>query len=168
MDRIETYLNKVGQAVVDQGSEFKSKLSRIESSVAVLRSGASFMQQLEKDAPIGLEPADYCDAIKEVADELQPGDRATVNRDQWRELVELAKPHGMTYLNGDIHQNASTIGYHEGLLKMDAPREGSLHFTEFSRRLLGTIAKRKEAERAEKAGKLYDALREALTAKARG
>jgi hypothetical protein len=60
----------------------------------------------------------------------------------------------MTYLNGDIHQNASTIGYHEGLLKMDAPREGSLPFAEFRRRLLGTIAKRKEAERAEKVAKL--------------
>jgi hypothetical protein len=51
LNRIEEYLNKVGQAVIDQGREFQSKLSAIESSVAVIRSGASFMQQLEQDAP---------------------------------------------------------------------------------------------------------------------
>jgi hypothetical protein len=116
VDRIEGYLNKLGQAVVDQGREFKSKLSAIESSVAVIRSGATFMQQLERDAPsmreliqaelrsiserldalrmeqsalaqdtaidplmnngivepqpASLQPGDYCDASKEVADEL--------------------------------------------------------------------------------------------------
>jgi hypothetical protein len=70
VDRIEGYLNKVGQAVVDQGREFKSKLSAIESSVAVIRAEATFMQQLEKDAPVGLKAGDYCDASKEVADEL--------------------------------------------------------------------------------------------------
>jgi hypothetical protein len=116
LDRIEGYLNKVGQAVVDQGREFKSRLSAIESGVAVIRSGATFMQQLERDAPsmreliqaelrpisdridalrmeqsalaqdtaidplmnngivdpqpASLRPGDYCDASKEVADEL--------------------------------------------------------------------------------------------------
>jgi hypothetical protein len=106
VDRIEGYLNKVGQAVVDQRREFNSKLSVIEGSLAVIRSGATFMQQLEKDAPgigdvlraelrpiserldamrfeqyalvqpkkedapQGLQPGDYCDASKEVADEL--------------------------------------------------------------------------------------------------
>jgi hypothetical protein len=55
VDRIEGYLNKVGQAVVDQGREFKSRLSRIETSVAVIRAGASFMQQLEKDAMVDME-----------------------------------------------------------------------------------------------------------------
>ena len=149
-----------------QLDRIESKLDSIKDDIKLIKALGAASDNLVE--PASLQPGDYCDASKEVADELQPGDRATVNRDQWRELVELAKPHGMTYLNGDIHQNASTIGYHEGLLKMDAPRERSLPFTEFRRRLLGTIAKRKEAERAEKVGKLYDALREALTAKARG
>jgi hypothetical protein len=139
--------------IMDHIDDLRFILYKVESSVAVIRSGATFMQQLEKDAPIGLEPGDYCDASKDVVDELQPGDRATVNRDQWRELVELAKPK-LTYLSGNSYLEESTIGYHEGLLKMDTPREGSLHFTEFRRRLLGTIARRKEAERAEKVAAL--------------
>jgi hypothetical protein len=85
LDRIEGYLNKVGQAVVDQGREFKSKLSAIESSVAE-RLDALRMEQyaLAQDTPIdplmnngivepqpaSLRPGDYCDASKEVADEL--------------------------------------------------------------------------------------------------
>jgi hypothetical protein len=248
--------------------EIKAKLSRIESSVAVIRSGASFMQQLERDAPsmreliqaelrpiaerldalrmeqyalaqdaaidplmnngivepqpASLQPGDYCDASKEVADELtamgwkwmwgqrheyafvtkctnnddminlmtpgtthldaptflsrarvtakelglkpveapapqvdelQPGDRATVNREQWRELVDLAKPK-LTYLSGNSYSDERTIGYHEGLLKLDSPGADNLPFPEFRRRLFGTIARRKEAERAEKVAKL--------------
>jgi hypothetical protein len=51
--------------------EIQNTLSKVESSVAVIRSGASFMQQLERDAPVGLQPGDYCDASEEVADELE-------------------------------------------------------------------------------------------------
>jgi hypothetical protein len=85
VDRIEGYLNKVGQAVIDQGREFKSRLNRIESSVAE-RLDALRMEQyaLAQDTPIdplmnngivepqsaSLQPGDYCDASKEVADEL--------------------------------------------------------------------------------------------------
>jgi CRISPR/Cas system CSM-associated protein Csm2 small subunit len=81
VDRIETYLNKVGQAVVDQGREFKSKLSLIESSVKTetrsisdrldaLRFEQYALAQPKEDASQGLQPGDYCDASKEVADEL--------------------------------------------------------------------------------------------------
>jgi hypothetical protein len=67
--------------IMDHIEEVRAMITKVESSVAVIRSGASFMQQLEKevrigndlgttDAPIGLQSGDYCDASKEVADAL--------------------------------------------------------------------------------------------------
>lgn len=48
-------------------------LNKIQNDLSLLLSGASFMQELEKAKPTeeqGLEPGDYTDASKEVADEL--------------------------------------------------------------------------------------------------
>jgi hypothetical protein len=73
-------------AVKHQNSEIKrlsaqittlqSDVSRIESSVAVIRSANTLLGAMDKDLadgkfePQGLQPGDYCDASKEVADEL--------------------------------------------------------------------------------------------------
>lgn len=55
-----------------QLDRIENRLALVESSLAVLRSGATFMQELDKAAPqpIGLSPGDYTDASNETADAL--------------------------------------------------------------------------------------------------
>lgn len=95
---IEVDVNRHGVAIAIAIDNIVKRLTAIEASVAVIRSGATFMQQLEAlppkvvdmpDTPrteaqgwfapsqermdsiaVGLQPGDYCDASKEVADEL--------------------------------------------------------------------------------------------------
>jgi hypothetical protein len=101
-DGVDSNTSRIANAK-DRLCEVEATLSKLESSVAVIRSGATFMQQLEKDAPQGLQSGDYCDASKEVADALTAmgwkwcdGDRAqrpfirikkdlaALNFDEWR------------------------------------------------------------------------------------
>jgi hypothetical protein len=152
LDRIEGYLNKVGQVIVDQGREFKSKLSAIESSVTE-RLDALRMEQyaLAQDtaidplmnngivAPLGLQPGDYCDASKEVADELTamwgrtfiPGIKQGYKYFEWYKseakddaiLVNTGIP-GDTHLDAPTFLSRARVTAKElGLKPVEAPAE---------------------------------------------
>jgi hypothetical protein len=129
VDRIEGYLNKVGQVVVDQGREFKSKLNRIEGSVTE-RLDALRMERyaLAQDTPIdplmnngivepqpaSLQPGDYCDASKEVADELTAMGFKWADGDRWSRPFIRITPDGAA-LNFDVWK--PELGY----THLDAP-----------------------------------------------
>lgn len=71
MDRVHFLVTEVSGKLDRIGD----RLADIEISVALLQSGASFMQELEQATkPIGLQPGDHCsgtpEELKEVADEL--------------------------------------------------------------------------------------------------
>ena len=71
LDRIEDRLKQMEEHLHVSITQREPLFERIESTLAVLRSGASFMQEREQaPKPIGLQPGDYCEASKDVADEL--------------------------------------------------------------------------------------------------
>jgi len=166
LDRIEGYLNKVGQAVIDQGREFKSKLNRIESSVTeridALRMEQSALAQdtaidplmnngIVEPQPASLQPGDYCDASEELADELTAmgfkwydSDRTeeayiTPMRESCNELIN-------THQSYDTHLDAQTF--------LSRARVTAKELELKPVDLAAEEAKRKEAERAEKVAKL--------------
>jgi hypothetical protein len=146
LDRIETYLNKVGQAVIDQGREFKSKLSVIESSVAVIRSANTLLDAMDKDRADGKFEAPQVDELQVFIDQCR------CSLEEAQELMQIAENAGMRVSDVD----GSTGGvylYQENFLHQihgNSFSEKPIPFPEFRRRLLGTIARRKEAELAEK------------------
>jgi len=231
LDRLDKLLFKTAQMIADQGREFKSKLSAIESSVAerldALRMEQSALAQdaskSAQDAPIGLQPGDYCDASQEVADALKGmglriwADGSSKLYYVWDEQDKDIVPLNSRYTSGThldhptFLSRARVTAKELGLKPVEAPqvdelqpgdwcyasmdlrdliqdsglwrydnvsakefgvhrfnRDGSIDANiehpfasldeipaeEFRRRLLGTIAKRKEAERAEKVAAL--------------
>jgi hypothetical protein len=119
VDRIDKMLFKTAQMIADQGREFKSKLNRIESSVterfdALRMEQYAIAQPANTDAPIGLQPGDYCDASKEVADELTAMGFKWADGDRWSRPFIRITPDGAA-LNFDVWK--SELSY----THLDAP-----------------------------------------------
>jgi hypothetical protein len=137
LKHIELGVNRHAVAIAMAIDRIVQRLNAIESSVAVIRAGASFMQQLEQDAPVGLKAGDYCDASKDVADELTAMGFKWADEDtyqcplieQWAEhpgfLINVYEPYakkGATHLDAQTFLSRARVTAKElGLKPVEAP-----------------------------------------------
>jgi hypothetical protein len=176
VDRIEGYLNKVGQVVVDQGREFKSKLNRIEGSVTE-RLDALRMERyaLAQDTPIdplmnnGIDAPTFLSRARVTAKDLglKPVEApAELNVGDWVEVIAPAGASdiiGCDRYRGTIAQvepwstyvtkeKAFYIRSIDCWFRASSLRK--LSEAEIAAHLAAEESKCKEAERAEKVAKL--------------
>lgn len=108
LNRIEGSVNSHGSAIATAQGHIVQRLTLIESSVAVIRSGATFMQQLEQDAPSVIEVvkaemrsiSDRLDALRfeqyalagkeqDAPESLQDGDYTDASKEVADELTAM-------------------------------------------------------------------------------
>lgn len=90
-------------------------IQKVESNLAVLRSGASFMQELEQNAtkPIGLQVNDYC----------------TGTKDEIKELAEQLTSLGLKWEDHDRHRLGAIVWDKEGLINTYHPSGDNHRYT---------------------------------------
>jgi hypothetical protein len=183
------------QGILDRLHGLEATLSKVDSSVAVIRSGATFMQQLERDAPSmreliqaelrsisnridalrmeqyalaqdtpinplmnngivepqpsSLQPGDYCDASKEVADELTAMGFKWADGDRWSRPFIRITPDGAA-LNFDVWKSELSYTHLDAPTFLSRARVTAKELGLTPVDLAAEEAKRKEAERAEK------------------
>jgi hypothetical protein len=152
LKHIELDVNRHGVAIAMAIDRIVQRLIAIESSVAVIRSGATFMQQLDKDArqlqdmkeigekwdaeEQGLKAGDYCDSSKEVADELTAMGFEWYDSDRYLKyirwgmagakgkMVNIAAPTNMEHLDATTFLSRARVTAKAlGLKPVEAPVE---------------------------------------------
>jgi hypothetical protein len=100
---IELDVNRHGVAIAMAIDRIVQRLTAIESSVAVIRSGATFMQQMEQDV-----------AAMEAAKTPKFGDRVEYQDDMgWKIAMDVATPDGIWTIVKSGHARMAWAKRHE-------------------------------------------------------